>query len=330
MATYRTTSPIDFTKTVVISFDTNHSPNNFDFGVGICNIDYEVIENEEGEIIEEKEVINLSGGVKLQDYNHIDFDDDIYSQKENIITFSLISSKENLFSKGYIIQKSENETDGINYYDDKTINSTNIEVESLIFEKNDDDFLCLNLSSGLKKVKEDTVIFEKIDDYTNLKENLVVQNNEVFKENKDSEIITFVLDLEDDSILSLGQRTYKENISDETTYLKDLDLLALDYCMTKNLKEESILYISRIPKSEDANPSSDDGSIIKNSPFDKNQRIRFVISNNGRLMNISLYDKEKKIYNDYLSFTFEKKIEKGYLEVYTNSSSNPSNVSTNF
>lgn len=320
MATYITTSPIDFTKTVVISFDTNHRPNNFDFGVGICDI---VIDREE-------ENINLIGEVKLQDYTHIDFDTDIYHQNGSTITFSLLSSKEKIFSEGFIVQKTENVKAGIEYYEDssstfKTHNQ--IRMDLLKFEKNDDGFLCLNLASGLKKIKEDTVIFEKTDDYANLKENLVVQNNNVYKESKNNEIEAFVLDFGDGTILALDETTFEDS---DIKYLKNLELLALDYCMSKNLKEESILYISRIPKSEDANPSSDDGSIIKNSPFDKNQRIRFVISNNGRLMNISLYDKEKKIYNDYLSFTFEKKIEKGYLEVYTNSSSNPSNVSTNF
>lgn len=320
MATYITTSPIDFTKTVVISFDTNHRPNNFDFGVGICDI----------EIEGEEEKINLIGEVKLQDYTHIDFDDDIYHQKGNTITFSLLSSKEKIFSDGFIVQKTENVKAGIEYYEESSSTfktHTKIPMDLLKFEKNDDGFLCINLASGLEKIKEDTVIFEKTDDYANLKENLVVQNNNVYKESKNNEIEAFVLDFGDNTILALDESTFKES---DMKYLKDLELLALDYCMTKNLKEESILHTSRIPKIKDANPSFNDGSIIKNSPFDKNQRIRFVISNNGRLMNISLYDKEKKIYDDYLSFTFEKSIDKGYLKVYANSSSNPSNVSTNF
>lgn len=281
MATYKTTSLIDFSKTVVISFDTNHNSSDFDFGVGMYD-----------------HTNKICGRIDLKGYKNISFDQNIYDVNDNEVIFSVLT--ENLFSDGYLLQKS-------NYKNE-------VVPTKEIFEMDENGFLC----SDSIRVKEDTVVFERISDYDSIKDNLIIENKEVYIESKTEEPIAFVFDCGNDHILKLSS----ENDS--------LELLSLDYGLTKNLEEESLLLLSHGTKSNNVNVLTTNDNIIRKSPFDKPQRIRFVISNNAKLMSVSLYNNDKKIYEEYTSFTFKYGIEKGYLAVYTNSSSVPSNVSTNF
>lgn len=282
MATYKTTSLIDFTKTVVVSFDTNHSPFDFDFGIGLFN---------------HNDVI--CGRVDLKGHRNISFSDD-YDVSGDEIEFSILT--DNLFSDGYLLQKLHLKSEDVQSSND------------FEFEKDRNGYLLINST----KVKEDSVLFKRISDYETIKENLIVENGEVYVESKTEEPIAFVFECEDDYILKLSSED-------------GLELLSLDYGLTKNLEEESLLLLSHGTKSINDSNLTISESIIRNSPFNNQQRIRFVISNNAKLMSISLYNNDKKIYEEYTSFTFNYAIEKGYLAIYIkNSSSVPSNVSTNF
>lgn len=283
MAKYRTKKEIDFNKSVVISFDVTTTDNSFSFGI-----------EHDGGIVKLNGLSNISPSL-----NNI-------SLKNNVVTFSLMEKSifsDNLISQKEIIISENNST------------STN---DKIVFEKDDKDFLCIDN----ERIKEDTVIYEKIDDYENKIENFIVIENSVYKKsetwNSDINPIIAVASSKEKSdtfILRLNEND------------DNLTFLSLDCLCEKDMKDDGVLEIyHEIKNTTIKNALTSFNSIFKNST----NRIRFVFTNNGRLLSISVYDEKEKMYKEYENLSFRKSIDKGYLIIHTSSSSSISNVSTNF
>jgi hypothetical protein len=131
------------------------------------------------------------------------------------------------------------------------------------------------------------------------------------------------------------------NINDEEDFvlkIKDdgfnLDLLNVDITATRNLESYPISQI--LQQVISINPENSEKSILSfseitnGSKFEDDQiRIRFVFTNGGRLLNVSCYNSDKKIYENLGSYSFTQALNESKIYVY-NSSSSISNVSTNF
>lgn len=288
MNTHKTISTIDFTKSVVISFDVKVNKNDYLFGVG-----YE------------------GGNILFKGQNKINLEDlpELISNTNKIIEFSLSSNK-GITDNLIVIEGEPN-----NLLSDIDIT----------FSKNENKELCLN--DDVTPIKDDKLIYKKIEDPSSEEaKNLIVLNDEIFKIADEYTSTSYCL---------------SSDINDEEDFvlkIKDdgfnLDLLNVDITATRDLESYPISQI--LQQVISINPENSEKSILSfseitnGSKFEDDQiRVRFVFTNGGRLLNVSCYNSDKKIYENLGSYSFTQALNESKIYVY-NSSSSISNVSTNF
>lgn len=288
MKTYKTISTIDFTKSVVISFDVKVDKNDYIFGVG-----YE------------------GGNILFKGQNKINLEDlpDLISNTNKIIEFSLSSNK-GITDDLIVIEGEPN-----NLLSDKDIS----------FFKNENKELCLKNTNS--PIEDNKLIYKKIEDASSEEaKNLIVLDDEIYKIADEFTPTSYCL---------------SSDINDEENFIlkiKDdgfnLDLLNVDITATRDLESYPISQILQqvisINSENSEKYTSSISEISNGSKFENEQnRIRFVFTNGGRLLNISCYNSDKKIYETLGSYSFTQSLNESKIYVY-NSSSTISNVSTNF
>ena len=146
MAKYRTTEKIDFTKTVVVSFDLTCTKNDFYFGAG-----YE--EGSSSSVIEHGNVIiNGIGNIEKTDFR----DDVIYNTDTNTMEVSVMD-RDIIFSKNFIILN----TESLNW--DKIGNTiSESEKDSLIVYEKTDNYETLTEDDDLIVI--DDIVYKKNDE----------------------------------------------------------------------------------------------------------------------------------------------------------------------
>lgn len=288
MNTHKTIFTIDFTKSVVISFDVKVNKNDYLFGVG-----YE------------------GGNILFKGQNKINLEDlpELISNTNKIIEFSLSSNK-GITDNLIVIEGEPN-----NLLSDIDIT----------FSKNENKELCLN--DDVTPIKDNKLIYKKIEDPSSEEaKNLIVLNDEIFKIADEYTPTSYCL---------------SSDINDEEDFvlkIKDdgfnLDLLNVDITATRDLESYPISQI--LQQVISINPENSEKSILSfseitnGSKFEDDQiRVRFVFTNGGRLLNVSCYNSDKKIYENLGSYSFTQALNESKIYVY-NSSSSISNVSTNF
>ena len=288
MNTHKTLSTIDFTKSVVISFDVKVNKNDYLFGVG-----YE------------------GGNILFKGQNKINLEDlpELISNTNKIIEFSLSSNK-GITDNLIVIEGEPN-----NLLSDIDIT----------FSKNENKELCLN--DGVTPIKDNKLIYKKIEDPSSEEaKNLIVLNDEIFKIADEYTPTSYCLSSdtndEEDFILKIKDDGF------------NLDLLNVDITATRDLESYPISQI--LQQVISINPENSEKSILSfseitnGSKFEDDQiRVRFVFTNGGRLLNVSCYNSDKKIYENLGSYSFTQALNESKIYVY-NSSSSISNVSTNF
>lgn len=291
--TYKTKKPIDFSKTVVISFDVNSaSPNLYKIS----------LQNSAGKII-------------FNGYDQITYPKNVfYNNKSETIFFSV---------------NSVNFIDGIKvfYYKDNDFKSyPNIDFEwdsskKEIFYKQQDeeDENIINLV----EIDDGTRIYEKTDNYQN-KENLIVEENIVYELSNQYKSIPYIIEPfkvkngknEENAILIL------ENKGDDLTFL------SIDNVAERNVTKNPVYEINQ--KIIDEKGETKSNSVLSNGHlFDNNNRLRLVYNNNGKTLNVSLFDNDTKTFKNVSNFSFINEIEKDYMTIQFENCS-VSNVSTNF
>lgn len=292
MSKYKTKSKIDFTKTVVISFDLKVEKNNYEIGVGYDG----------GEVLFRGQ--NQIKSIHLPQ---------LVSNKNNVKEFSILSNNK-------IVD--ELITAEIDF------NNSFISKNTPII-KNKNGELCVDDES--KTVIEDNkIIYKKIDESSSEDvENLIVIDDIIYKIANDYDCTSYCLC--SDKSKENNKEEFILKIQDDGF---DLELLNVDITASRNLSTHPIYQILQQISSinpETSQKTHSSISEIKNGViFEGDQnRIRFVFTNGGRLLNVSQYIKDKKIYENIGSFSFTQNLNESYLYVYTSSSS-VSNVSTNF
>lgn len=277
MKAVKTTKELDFTKTIVISFDVKPTSNDYVFGVGYTG----------GKLLfrgqKYSNELNPSISIEGDEMEYPILEDD--SLIENL---KLISLGDNGLS-------SESE-----YYEDWYGN--------LYFDEERN----IPLTDGLE-------IYEETSDYSSEKD-LIVEDNKVYKPSTNYDLISYV------AKTTFDMDTFVIKLDDKD---EDITLLSFGYSAKRDLESNKIGEITQEIVKKDG--ESEITSKLSNDNFiNQSNRIRFVLSNNGRSLSVSTYDKEKKCYIPYSSYSFIIPVEKDNLFLYYSSSSKISNVSTNF
>lgn len=296
MKEYKSKFALDFSKSVVISFEVTADKNDYSFGVGYAG-----------------------GKILFRGQNSIDDFENGISISNNKMEFSIYgdtSFVKNL--KSFSIGDNDLVSKYKNYIDE----NGNVVVEESEFFKNEEGFVYYD--EDLSIPLDDSVrIYEKTLDYENSK-NLIVDGYDVYKQSNIYSLITYIGECSDenqDYILKI------EDINDNLT------LLSFDNSVTRNLEENNLSesYQEIISPNENGETVILNSSLSDGSLFEKDlNRIRFVFSNRGRLLTVSIYNPNKGLYEKYAEFSFIKEMNEDYLKIYHNSSSSISNVSTNF
>lgn len=277
MKTVKTTKEIDFTKTIVISFDVKPTSDDYIFGVGYSG----------GKLLfrgqKYSNELNSSISITGNKMEYPILDDE--SLIENLKIFSMGDNE--LYSKS-------------EYYEDWYGN--------LYFDKEE----TIPLTNGLD-------LYEETSDYSSEK-NLIVENNKVYKPSSNYNLISYVAK----STFDMESFVLKTDDKGE-----DISLLSFGYSAIRDLNSDAVGEISQEIIKKDG--EMEIISKLSNDNFiQQSNKIRFVLSNNGRSLNVSTYDKEKKCYIPHSSYSFIIPVEKDNLFIYYSSSSKISNVSTNF
>lgn len=277
MKAVKTTKELDFTKTIVISFDVKPTSDDYIFGVGYSG----------GKLLfrGQKYSGELNPSISIADdkmeYPILDDENLI----ENLKLFSI--GNDDLSSKS---EYHENWYGDLFYDENKTI----------------------LLDDGLR-------LYEETSDYSSEKD-LIVEDNKVYKPSTNYNLISYVAK----TVFNMDSFILKTDDRDD-----DVTFLSFGYSALRDLNSNSIQETSQeiIKKDGETEISSE---LSEDIFINQTKKIRFVLSNNGRSLNVSIYDKNKKCYIPHSSYSFIIPVEKDNLFVYYSSSSIISNVSTNF
>lgn len=277
MKAVKTTKELDFTKTIVISFDVKPTSNDYIFGVGYTG----------GKLLfrGQKYSNDLNSSISIigNEMEYPILDDEILI--ENLKLFSLANNE--------LSSNTE-------YYEDWYGN--------LYFDKEK----TIPLTDGLK-------LYEETSDYSSEKD-LIVEDNKVYKPSTNYDLVSYVLKTTFDMETSVIKLDDKD---------EDITLLSFGYSAKRDLESSEVGEVLQEIIKKDG--ESEITSKLSNDDFIKqSKKIRFVLSNNGRSLNVSIYNEDKKYYVPHSSYSFNMPVDKDNLFVYYSSSSIISNVSTNF
>ena len=297
MKKYKTKFPLDFSKSVVISFEVTTDEKECCFGVGYSG----------GDVLfkGQKSIDNFDENISIKD-EKIEFS--LYSKSvfaENIKAFQ--NGDNNLKSKykKYINEKGEEIVEESEFFKNE---------EEIVFY---DEEMSIPLDNSLK-------IYEKTEDFEGIK-GLIVEDNTVYKQSEMYQITTYLYEGKEDDSDFIIKLEDKED---------DLLLLSLDDTATRDLDNHSLSQTHQtiITTKENGETDYDINSSFSNKIIfnETPKRVRFVFSNFGRHLGVSLYNTEKKMYEKLYDFSFIKEVKEDFLKIYHNSFSSLSKVSTNF
>lgn len=292
-SSYKTKSQIDFTKTVVISFDVSDVAKDL-YTISLQNSVGEISFNGYGQISYPKNVFyNISTDTLFFSVNSVDFIDKlkVFYQKDN----------------------------NFDSYPDIEFEWDSSKKEILYKQQDEEDENIINLV----EINDGTLIYEKTEDYQDV-ENLIVEDNDVYVPSKLYKSVPYIIEpfkvkngkYQEDAILIIDNKG------------NDLTFLSIDNTAERKPSINPVYEMKQ--KIIDENGESKINSVLSNGHlFENNTRLRLVYNNNGKTLNVSVYDDEKKSFKTISNFSFINEIEKDYIRVQFENCS-VSNVSTNF
>ena len=277
MKTVKTTKELDFTKTIVISFDVKPTSDDYIFGVGYTG-----------------------GKLLFRGQNYSNELNPSISFENNKMEYPILDD-ETFIKKLKLIHAGDNDMISRPDYFENWYGDVFYDEENNI-----------PLNDGLK-------IYEETTDYSSEKD-IMVEDNIVYKSSKNYNLISYVAK----SVFDMDSFLLKTEDKGE-----DVTFLSFGYSATKDLNSNSIgeIFQEFVKKDGEIEITSE---LSEDIFINQTKKIRFVLSNNGRSLNVSIYDEIKKCYIPHSSYSFIIPVEKDYLFVYCSSSSIISNVSTNF
>ena len=291
LSTYTSTKTIDYEKSVVLSFDIKKSR----FGVG----------HENGKIVYNQSSI-------LPKYEGLKLDGNILSNSLNQKTF-LDDKLTVIIDNSTITSKDEISEDTI--YDENGKNITSLKTPTFYIY----DGVFYTNSSKKEELNTGKVIYEIVSPSSEVTEDAYIdKNDDVYQKSKRYTCDDYLI------ILDSSEKEYTLQLEMDSS---SIALLSVGEIIKRDLTEHPVYSISHFNNEEQTDYYYENPLLEDNT-----ERFRFVFSNRGKILSISGFDNDKNCFIQKETFCFDINEETlpQKINVYTSSSSNISNVSTNF